>query len=307
MGPYVPAIDDAGRVVFWLGSASKPGNNKILIHQDSSITSLSAPGAGSHPVFKNDHTIAYYQFEQGLICQNIEEKPSLLISDKYIGPLGPTVTSSQEILLRSTSRTHDCVYLAGDDLITIAKHLQSSARITGLPVAGNAGEVFVRLEHSNGLSSLLKFEQGELVELFSTPDNLSSFPGVLLNGKVVLVLNSNQESKLIEISSSGLVKEHYSSGRKLHGILGFSINQMIVFRITEARGMEILLFNGRQLRRLTGSGSVFDGRIIQDFAMNQVSLNRHRDFALRVGYEDGSGQIWSSNWDKAWAHAEDLD
>ena len=82
LGPYVPAIDDAGRVVFWLGSASKPGNNKILIHQDSSITSLSAPGACSHPVFKNDHTIAYYQFEQGLICQNIEKKRGILFSGK---------------------------------------------------------------------------------------------------------------------------------------------------------------------------------------------------------------------------------
>ena len=290
----------------YVNCSSKPENNKILIHQDSLITSLSAPGACSHPVFKNDHTIAYYQFEEGLICQNIEEKTSLLIQDKCVGPLGPTATRSQEILLRSTSHTHDCVCLVGEDLITIGKYLQSSARITGLPVAGCVGEIFFRLEHSSGLSSPLKFDQGELVELFSTDDNLSSFPGVLLNGNVVLVLNSKQESNLIEISSSGLLREHYSSRRKLHGILGFSNNQMIVFRIMEARGMEILLFDGRQLRRLTGSGSVFDGRIIQDFAMNQVSLNRQNDFALRVGFEDGSGQIWSVNWDKAWAHAEDL-
>ena len=82
---------------------------------------------------------------------------------------------------------------------------------------------------------------------------------------------------------------------------------MIVFRTMEARGMEILLFNGSQLRKLTGAGDVFEGRVIKDFAMNQVSLNRKKDFALRVSFEDGSGQIWSTNWDKAWAHAEDLD
>lgn len=306
--PYVPAVDDSGRVAFQSTLAN--GHSALLVHDGAGLTtwastedpSLPVASFCSHPdLHPGGQVCAYATLRDGsqaLACMtgpgqlNLLGRPPQLAG---IGPLGPTMNRHDQVAVRGLLATgRSCVALIqGLVCQVLAQEDAGLKAFEGLPVVNDSGQVAFKAQHQDG-SEVVALQTGQArvivarsggamaeIRPFVTLDNLGrvGFAAADSNGQAALFLGGPGGCQRLAGSDEGF--ESYR---------GLLVNDQgpVVFYGTPIGGTLGIYCGPHPVQhRLLGLGDAWEGGIVSGFALNPVSVNAHGQIAVRLALADG--------------------
>jgi hypothetical protein len=309
--PYVPAIDDAGRVAF---QARLPdGSSAVFLGDGQCCERLLSETDGlapcSHPDRNTRGELAIYAVRPdgstallGLGAGGAEvllDSRSGRVSG--IGPLGPVIDEQGQIALRTTladGREAVCTWRGGECRIELsAREGEALAGFQGLPVVAGEAGLLVRADRVDGREVLCRVREGRTELLAQTGEGfraLSAFPamnergdlafGALDPQEVPLLVHrvAGQEQRLRPASESGIVRVR---GALLAGAALYCTAD------TRDGGVAVFRRRGDALERVLGTGDAFLGERIRALALNPVSVNDVGQLAIRLLFANGGQAI----------------
>lgn len=278
--PYVPAIDDEGRVAF---TAETADNRRcVFIDERGKITSYEQiTTACSHPDINGS----------GDVCVYVEKPKTALWSNRSIadeafdevGPLGPTINRGGNIAFRATRNGAPGIFaLMGETIVEIALGRGEYQCFHGIPVINDHNEVVYRADRTDGSEVIVKWRgdrQHLIADTRKNPGSLNKFPSLNNHGEVAC---TSEDSLFISDNKS--VKKQIRVEGTLRGAL-IDDNSHILYFATP-RNAPLTIFDELH-RPLLAIGDEFQNGTIDEFALNSASINRRGDFALRIMLTDG--------------------
>ena len=307
--PYVPAIDDAGDVVFQ--AARVDGGTGVYVWQRGLVEELlSYPAEGvvaSHPDRNTRGDVCVYlaREDTSSALVGVHAGKPIVYADtragsfRSIGPLGPVIDEAGRVGFRATRADGGeaiCLWADGE-IRGLATTLTDFSRFHGLPVmAGDAGLVF-RADRPDGMQGVYLARQAEVVPVFERragEGEVAFFPTMNSSGVIACGwVDPAAEAHVLTVSPAGVCREVDTGALRFRSLRGFMLSaagellftgtpeggQLGVYRVGE-RGAECLLALGDEL----------DGGVVSGFALNPVSINAGGQVVVRILFEDG-GQV----------------
>lgn len=304
--PYVPAIDDAGRVVFQatlLGGGSgvflgEGGASRALFLDDGELAPCSHPDRND----RGEWAVYACRPDGSTALLGLRDGRAGVLADggggslRAIGPLGPVIDAGGRIAFRaetSGGQAAVCTWLGGALAIVATTGAGDFSVFHGLPVtAGEAGLLF-RADRADGREGLYRWREGQGECLALTGEDfgtLSAFPAMNTRGDVafgaigadgipVLVLRRNgAEQRILPGAESGI--------RRFRGALLAEGGALYCTADTADGGVAVFAERDGALRRLLGTGDRCLGGIIAALALNPVSVNASGQLAIRLHFAD---------------------
>ena len=309
--PYVPAIDEAGRVGFQARLAD--GRSALLLGDGQRLEHLFVdPGdlaPCSHPDRNSRGELAVYAARPGggtALLGLREGRPSVLLDSgegglSAIGPLGPVIDESGRIAFRATradGRAAVCSWQGeGFRIEASAGEEEGIARFEGLPVlAGDAGVLF-RADRADGQQALYRIRGGRSTLLALTGEGfsaLSAFPAMNEHGDVAFgALDPAGRPVLVHRRGAQERQLLPGPGSRIARIRGALLAGEALFCTADIVEGGVAVFGLRDgvLVRVLGSGDPCAGGIVAGLALNPVSVNASGELALRLLFADGGQAI----------------
>jgi hypothetical protein len=308
--PYVPAIDDAGRVGFQ--AALRAGGSGVFVAAEGRIEQLAAaPQADlaafiSHPDFNSaGEGCVYAQRRDGrtALCRLRAGQAEGVAegSDgplRGVGPLGPTIDEDGVVGFRATTTAGSAVgKCEGGQVQVVAEAGGRFVDFRGLPIATRRGLVFLadlvgggqelcRHTRAAGLT-VLADTRGEFAEF-------GNFPAANEAGVVVCAARRKQRGEGIFVLGEPDGPREVVGGPAFASYRGALISESgrVVFFATPVGGA-LGIYRGPDSRehRVLGIGDAWAGSTVVEFALNPVSSNARGQLAIRVRLADGRGLL----------------
>ncbi|UXH80704.1 choice-of-anchor tandem repeat NxxGxxAF-containing protein [Roseateles amylovorans] len=305
--PYVPSINDEGRVAFQ--AALEAGGTGVFVSNGRDVMAVALstdPGSpverfASHPDLDARASLSIYATLQGgeaaLVLIDAERglqaiRP--LAPAESIGPLGPTMNDRQEVAVRAVGRSGQAFtqIWRRDTWETIAAAGGSIAGFEGLPVINQRGAIVYRANLTDGQQGLFLQHDGEPRRIAATGpafSELGRFP--ILNDLGQVAFAARQASGGWGIYLQDHDERHclVNAGSQFESLRGVLINNagLVAFYGTPVGGQLGIYAGSDEPQRLLGRGDSLFGATVTDFALNPVSVNEHGQLAVRVALNDG--------------------
>lgn len=266
-GPYVPAIDDLGRIAFQ--ACLVGGGSGVFV--DGEAAYLSERGQGevvSHPDLNVRGDLCFYADRDGQTRAVRVRGDEVWQSSPGVGPLGPTMNDSGDVAYRGTHEGVAGVFSSRDGLIAGPTFTE----FHGLPLMTSTGEVIFRAD--DGI-----FQNGRRIA--GPLDEMGRFPCADKNGRLGYVgRRGDQWFVFVGDESIPAPPEWVLRGALINA------DGLVVFYATPPGG-ELGIYRSGIDHALLELGGSFEGSTVMDFALNPVSVNEAGQIAVRVKVADG--------------------
>lgn len=266
-GPYVPAIDDFGRIAFQ--ACFVGGGSGVFV--DGEAAYLSERGLGevvSHPDLNVRNDLCFYAERDGETRAVRVRGDEAWESPPGVGPLGPTMNESGDVAYRGMADAVAGVFSSRDGLIAGPTFTE----FHGLPLMTATGEVIFRAD--DGI-----FQNGRRIA--GPLDEMGRFPCADKNGRLGYVGRRGDDWFVF----MGDESVPAPTGWTLRGAL-INSGGLVVFFATPPGG-ELGIYRSGIDPALLDMGGPFEGSTVVDFALNPVSVNEAGQIAVRVKVADG--------------------
>lgn len=305
--PYVPAIDDRGRVAFQ--AACRDGTNGLYLHDGNEVVPLASSADGvfaeftSHPALNVSGQVCFYaRLRSGfdgvfsIVDGQLVTHATSATDWTAIGPLGPTINEKGLVAFRgsATAGTSGIYVADGPASRSVAVTDGTLLGFQGLPVVNASGDAVFRADLASGLSAIFLRRQSALaVKIVDTAGDFSAlgnFPSVNRRGTVAFAATCRSGAPGIFTSESGRISSRLESSAPFAATRGALINDAgdLVF-FAQPRSGTLGLYTGDDpaTDRLFGHGDILFGAPIAEFVLNPVSMNNAGQLAIRVKLADG--------------------
>lgn len=306
--PYVPAVDDGGRVAFQATLAN--GHSELLVHDGAGLAtwastedpSLPVASFRSHPDLHPGSLVCAYATlrdgSQALACLTGPGQLILLGRPPQlagIGPLGPTMNRHGQVAVRGSLATgRSCVALIqGQDCLVLAQEDAGLKAFEGLPVVNDSGQVAFKAQHHDGSEVVaLHTGQARVIVARSGAAMAEIRPFVTLDnrGRVGFAAADSSGQPALFLGSPGGCERLVGSDEGFESYRGILVNDQgpVVFYGTPIGGTLGIYCGPHPVKhRLLGLGDPWEGGIVSGFALNPVSVNVHGQIAVRLALADG--------------------
>ncbi|MFO0668535.1 MAG: hypothetical protein U0235_02760 [Polyangiaceae bacterium] len=297
-GPFVPAVDDGGRVLF---TAQTGSGRAVFVQGGDEVTPVIETGDHvtelvSHPVAAGDVYAVYAACgdHTALVIARGAGAPAELVAEGA-GPLGPTVNAHGDVAFRATdSQSVPSVFkrTAGGDLTLVARADGAPFRaFHGLPVIDDAGRVVFRADHASG-PGVFVCEGGRLREVGDASPfaALGFFPSANGAGRVVIAARTPTGASLVLAASLADTRRRWevahATADALTGVRGALVDESGGLIVIETRADGGLAISSAE-RPIVAVGDDVLGSRVRDLALNPVSVRAAGIVAVRLVLEDG--------------------
>lgn len=266
-GPYVPAIDNHGRVAFQAELTG--GGTGVFI--DGEPAYLSDSGLGtvvSHPDLNVAGDLCFYAERDGETRAVRLRGGDVWQSEPGVGPLGPTMNEAGDVAYRGEFKGRPSVLSSSTGLVA----REGFGEFLGLPLMSESGEVIFRADEGiwRGTNCIV-----------SGFDEVGRFPCLDADGRLGFVARRASQWE-IHVGEEVLPSPE---GWQLRGAL-INSRGLVVFYATPP-DRELGIYRNASEDPLLQMGGPFEGSSIVDFALNPVSVNEAGQVAIRVKVADG--------------------
>lgn len=287
--PYVPSIDNLGRVAFQAGLCD--GGHAICVFSESGPaqpviqSSSQFPEFISHPDINDSLECCFYAKAAGGEGVLLLGGQHNVMARGDIGPLGPTMNALGDIAYRVSDSGREEIRLStaqGDTVIAMAG--EGFASFQGLPVVNDKRSVCFRADLADGRQGIYLWDMGTVRTIAETGaefGELGRFPSLNDSGCVGFV-DPGRGVFVWEVETHCV----HSGMESYRGVL-LHDEGFVHFGTPAGGTMGVYLGDERVL----GMGDSFAESTISEFALNPVSINGRGQIAARVKLEDGRQMI----------------
>ncbi len=305
--PYVPSINDDGRVAFQ--AALKSGGTGVFVSDGRDVTAVAlSTDAGSpverfasHPDLDARSSLSIYATlkggEEALVLIDADRSLQAihpLAPAQSIGPLGPTMNDRQEVAVRAVGGSGQALIQIWrkDTWETVAESGGPIVGFEGLPVVNQRGEVAYRANLMEGQQAIFCQRDGAQRVIATTGDEfteLGRFPILNDLGQVAFAARHRSGDWGIYLQTETDRQCLIDGGSAFESLRGVLINNagLVTFYGTPVGGALGIYAGIDSPRRLLGLGDALFGGTVTDFALNPVSVNERGQLAVRVALDDG--------------------
>jgi hypothetical protein len=314
-GPYVPAIDRRGVVVFQ--ATLHDGTTGIFAgSREREPAALTIGQAGgdtytSHPDVDGQGRIVVYAGHpaSGERVLRIERGTVSIVAGPAngftrIGPLGPTTNEAGDVAFRGDERGRAGIFLArAGTLETIAIAGGGSrgfADFHGLPVVDARGRVLFRADLVDGRGGIYLADSGRLELIVQTGEifrALGAFPSLDHDaGTVAFSATRHDGGAGIFVARRSRIETVVEAGGAFESVRGGLLGGGKWVFFATPRGGSLGVYRGPDPveDRLVGIGDEVLGSTVVDLALNSVSLDPAGPLAIRLGLASGAEIIASA-------------
>lgn len=281
-GPYVPAIDDSGRVSFFASLAD--GSHGIFRGTGEGEPELlfGACEITSHPDMNEAGRLTFYgKLKSGQSALFLD---GTWVTEDFacIGPLGPTMNESGAVAFRGerTLGKPGIFLLHEGRTETLAEAGDEFSAFHGLPVVNNANEVAFRADLTSGSQAIYLWRSGQRHLVADTSGEFKTiglFPSLNHAGSVAFAATkADGWSGIVIVDGKGARREMSATGWNFRGALINSAGHEVIF--ATPRGGDLGIYTS-ELVRLFGVGDACLHSAVSELAQLRVHQrnrpNRH--------------------------------
>jgi hypothetical protein len=306
-GPYVPALDDEGRVTFQ--ATLDDGTSTVLTTVAGGVVELLDPAlvgaVTSHPdVERGTATSFYATLLDGThaVCAVLDGALHVLAGAGdglvAVGPAGPTANGSGAVAFRADDACGPGAFVVDEDgMRRVAGPDDALVAFHGLPVLDAAGRVLVRATRADGVEGVYRRASGRLETVVETGEvftTLGLFPCASDDGTVAFAAATPDEGSVVAVATADggvTIVDAQGAFASFRGALVAGDGHVV--RLATPLGGALGLFDGPDPRadRILAIGDPLLGSSVVDLAANPVSIDRAGNVAIRVGLADGREAI----------------
>jgi hypothetical protein len=300
--PYVPGVDDAGRVCFQ--AALRTGGSGVFLWDGVELVDVAAPpeieSAISHPDLDARGSVTFYGTNANGADAVFVRRAGVLdvvtsttAGFSTIGPLGPTMNADGAVAFRADPEPDVSAVFAFDEtgLRRVADTTTDWSAFQGLPVIADDGSVVVRGERPDGTEAIVRSTLGGARTIVGTGGRFASlgrFPDVGHDGAIAFAATLAGGGDVVVVAR-GDALEHVDERGAYESFRGVLLAGEAVVRIaTPVRG-GLGLFAGPDpgRDRILEIGRPLFGSTVADLAANPVSVSATGYLAVRASLDDG--------------------
>lgn len=304
--PYVPAVDEAGRVAFQAALVS--GGSGVFAGAGGAITDVVAtPAVGavtSHPDLDGAGGTSFYGvvedgIEAVLVARGGALEAIASTSDGLVGvgPAGPTMNEAGAVAFRAdpADGVSGLFLWDGSRVREVAVTGEVWSGFQGLPVVGGDGAVVFRADRIDGGEGIYAASASGLRVVAETGERFASlarFPCLRGDGTVGFAATLPSGAGVAVTDAAGRLEVVDETGA-YESFRGVLLTGSAVVRIATPVGCELGLFCGPDpvSDRILAIGDPLLGSTVVDLAANPVSVNASGHLAVRVRLADGREAI----------------
>ena len=310
--PYVPAVDDAGSVVFQ--AALRGGGSGVFLARDGRIEALlgAEPGESviSHPdcnargdmcayLARDDGSSALVAVKAGQRITLADSRDGVFAA---IGPLGPVMDAAGSVAFRATLANGSaavCAWSRG--VLRVLAHTGDGfSGFHGLPVIAGAAGVVFRADRSDGVQGVYRGLEGAVipvVERVAGDGLLAMFP--TLNAQTEAAcgwVDAAGEGHLLRVADGRealAVDAGFLRFESLRGCLLGDDGELCFTGTPRGGRLGVYRVMREGVMCLLEEGVAMAGARVQGFALNPVSIGASGRIAARMLLDDGRQVIAS--------------
>lgn len=303
LGPYVPSVDDEGRVAFTALHAD--GGTSLCVATERGVDEVVVSGGDvdafvSHPDLDARGDLSVYaRLRDGrtAVVRVRDARVEVLVAAgagfAAIGPAGPTMNDAGAIAFRA-SREGGCegAYVVDDGGVRAIATAPSYGAIDGLPVVNASGDAVVRVGGSTRPSVVLRSRGGDERRLFEGMAELGRFAGLADDGVIGVAARRAAGWTFVRTRCGGVEDvlvpgafEHVRGGLLVAGGL------LAVYATPCGGAPSVLVGPSERDHVLLAIGAPTFGSALVDFALNPVSGSNRGWLAVRISLADGRKAI----------------
>lgn len=297
--PYVPSIDDDGRVAFQ--ASLRDGGSTVAIVDAGGRVDAAAAGrmpfaeVFSHPVINSAGHLGVYgthrelgrgvfMFAGGRVFQ-LSANP---------GPLGPTIADSALLAFREQEPGGAESICLGGRVRTerLARTGDRFVAFQGLPVVRAGGRVVFRADLTDGRQGIYDACEGEIRTVVETGERfaeLGRFPCAGTDGAVFFVAGLSGGGSGAFVVREGVLTELVMAAQgfsSFRGVLEAGRGEYLIIATPDGGSLGVFAGPDPTRDRVLAIGSEFMGSTIADFALNPASVNARGTLAIRLKLAD---------------------
>jgi len=310
--PYVPAVDDAGSVVFQ--AALRGGGSGVFLARDGRIEALLEAEAGesviSHPdcnargdmcvyLARDDGSSALVAVKAGQRITLADSRDGVFAA---IGPLGPVMDAAGSVAFRATladGSAAACAWSHGV-LRVLARTGDGFSGFLGLPVIAGAAGVVFRADRCDRVQGVYRVVEGAVTAVLerAADDGLVAlFPTVNAQAEVACGwVDAAGEGHLFRVADGREALAVDAGVLRFQSLRGCLLDEdgELFFTGTPRGGrLGVYRVTPEGVRCLLEEGAVMTGARVQGFALNPVSIGASGRIAARMLLDDGRQLIAS--------------
>jgi len=310
--PYVPAVDDAGSVVFQ--AALRGGGSGVFLARDGRIEALLEAEAGesviSHPdcnargdmcvyLARDDGSSALVAVKAGQRITLADSRDGVFAA---IGPLGPVMDAAGSVAFRATLADGSAAVCAWSHgvLRVLARTGDGFSGFHGLPVIAGAAGVVFRADRCDRVQGVYRVVEGAVTAVLerAADDGLVAlFPTVNAQAEVACGwVDAAGEGHLFRVADGREALAVDAGVLRFQSLRGCLLDEdgELFFTGTPRGGrLGVYRVTPEGVRCLLEEGAVMTGARVQGFALNPVSIGASGRIAARMLLDDGRQLIAS--------------
>jgi len=310
--PYVPAVDDAGSVVFQ--AALRGGGSGVFLARDGRIEALLEAEAGesviSHPdcnargdmcvyLARDDGSSALVAVKAGQRITLADSRDGVFAA---IGPLGPVMDAAGSVAFRATLADGSAAVCAWSHgvLRVLARTGDGFSGFLGLPVIAGAAGVVFRADRCDRVQGVYRVVEGAVTAVLerAADDGLVAlFPTVNAQAEVACGwVDAAGEGHLFRVADGREALAVDAGVLRFQSLRGCLLDEdgELFFTGTPRGGrLGVYRVTPEGVRCLLEEGAVMTGARVQGFALNPVSIGASGRIAARMLLDDGRQLIAS--------------
>lgn len=300
--PYVPSVDEQGRVAFQ--AELRSGGSGVFVGDGDGVDDVVAPPTvtrvTSHPDLDGRGATSFYGELAGggpAVLLHRDGEVALIASQASgfvaVGPAGPTMNAAGAVAFRACRAPgRPGVFLwSGGVTSVLAETGDEWSGFEGLPVVGEDGAVVVRADRPDGVAGIYSFSSGLLRVVAETGERfgtLARFPTLGWDGSVAFAATlPGGEGVVVVAGARGTtIVDETGAYESFRGVLR---SGEAVVRLATPRGEALGLFSGPDpvRDRVLAIGDPLLGSTVVDLAANPVSVSAAGHLVLRGTLADG--------------------
>jgi hypothetical protein len=296
-GPYVPSLSNEGVVAFQATLAD--GRTGIYAGDGGPLLEVVGPGSQgvgeicSHPDINPRGDVCFYAKPgRGNGGVFVARDGALTRVAGVPGPLGPTMNEAGDVAFRAPAANgvEGIFVRSSDSLRLVADTADRFGAFHGLPVINSRGSIVFRADLRSGIQGLYGYSVSgidPIVETGARFASLGSFPTLNDAGCVAFCATCTDGTKgVFAVDDAGIRTLIDSRGafESFRGVLLNSAGRAVFY--ATPRGGRLGIWSGPTTRVLSLADPLYNS-VVEDFALNPVSINGAGQLGVRVRLADG--------------------
>lgn len=296
--PYVPAVLENGDVL--LSARTSAGKWHVFrLDGENVADAFTSTEVCSHPAFGGG-VLAVYAAQSNSERIVLAGGDGAFKSIAHAGPLGPTLNANGVVAFRTELPGGLQQIGTFDGNARIHADSSQFSRFHGLPLAMTDGSVVFRADRHDGVYGIFRSVENGIVPIALTGERfnlLNNFPSALDDAVAFCATSLSGQSNAY-IARDGVITPLLRDASAFESMRGVLIDSRgrVTFYATPASGefvgkLAIFQTDGAQTDCLLAIGASMDDSIVDEFALNPVSINLAGRVAIRVKLENGKQKI----------------